>query len=236
MLAMEGAEPLGTSPHLIDVFWRFGVRMASLTWNRRNPFADGVGEAEDGGLTRLGADLLRRMARLGMILDLAHASERTFMQALEQQNELAVVVSHAACRAVFDTPRNLSDVQLRALAERDGVLGIMMLPFAIDPCEPRIERVVAPIDHAVDVMGIEHVGIGGDFIAQVAQALGWEAYSDRLNPRGLGFDSVISGLVDQRDYPALLAELEARGYDDDDLRLIASGNFLRVLERSLPTG
>ena len=104
---MEGAEPLGYDPGLIELFWLLGVRMFALTWNRRNPFADGLGEANDGGLSDLGVELVDRLARLGMILDLAHASQRTFFGVLERAPDAPVIVSHACCRAVYERSAEL---------------------------------------------------------------------------------------------------------------------------------
>src|SRR5438552_7188471 len=91
LLSLEGAEPLGSDPALIDAFWRLGVRMVGLTWNRRNAFAEGA--AERGGLSALGVELVERIAKLGAIVDLAHASERTFADVLEQPGKPALVVS-----------------------------------------------------------------------------------------------------------------------------------------------
>ena len=158
LLALEGVEPLGYDPWLADIFWELGVRMVSLTWNRRNPFADGLGEVGDGGLSGLGCELVQRLAGLGAILDLSHASERTFADVLETAPEATVVVSHANCRAVVDTPRNLSDEQIRALAARDGVVGVLAHPFVL--AEPTIERLVDHVDHVATLVGVEHVGVG----------------------------------------------------------------------------
>jgi len=234
MLSMEGVEALGYDPGLIDVFWDLGVRMVSLTWNRRNPFADGAAEPGAGGLSRLGRQLVDRMVELGMILDLAHASEQTFLDVLERADGGAFVVSHAACRAICDTPRNLSDTQLRALADRGGVIGMMLLPLVIDPRRPVLARAVDHIDHAVEVMGIEHVGLGGDFIVQVFHALGMRPAADSLLPEGMPLDATIEGLSGPQDYPVLIGALRERGYGDVDLAAVAGGNFMALLRRSLP--
>ena len=84
MLSIEGMEPLGYDPGLIDVFCSLGVRMASLTWNRRNPFADGTAESPAGGLSRIGRELVDRMAGLPIAFDLSHANEGTFFEVLER--------------------------------------------------------------------------------------------------------------------------------------------------------
>jgi membrane dipeptidase len=234
LLALEGAEPLGYDPELVDIFWQLGVRMFSLTWNRRNPFADGRAEPPGGGLSRLGQELIDRLAAHGAILDLAHASERTFFEVLERTDDAAIVVSHAACSVVLDTPRNLSDEQLEALAERGGVLGIMLHPLVIDPASPTIARALDHFDHAVEVMGIEHVGIGADFIGQVARATMLPTPPDALLPEGVPMDAAITDLAGPDEYPKLLEALEGRGYAGADLDAILGENFVRLFRRALP--
>jgi membrane dipeptidase len=234
MLSMEGVEALGYEPAMIDLFWELGVRMVSLTWNRRNPFADGAAEPGEGGLSALGRRLVERMVRLGVLLDLVHASERTFFDVLERADDGAVLVSHGACRAVLETPRNLSDDQLRAIADRGGVLGVILLPFFIDAKRLEIDRAVDHIDHAVEVMGIEHVGLGGDFIVQVQRALGLRPAADSLLPEGLSYDASIEGLSGPDGYPALVEALRRRGYGEDDLAAITAGNFMRLFAERLP--
>jgi membrane dipeptidase len=234
LLSMEGAEPLGYDPALIDLFWLLGVRMLALTWNRRNPFADGLGEATDGGLSALGRELVDRAAGLGMALDLAHASPKTFVQVLERAPDAPVLVSHACCRAVYDTPRNLSDDQLRALRDHDGVLAVMAIPLTVDQRAPSLERVVDHIDHAVDVMGIEHVGIGADFMAQIVASGAEPAFqATSLMPDGMSCGAAVPGLSGPADYPALVRVMEARGYSGDALESILSRNLLRVIARTL---
>jgi membrane dipeptidase len=234
VLSLEGCEPLGSNPELFDVFWELGVRMVSLTWNRRNAFADGAGEPAHGGLSSLGRELVARLVELGAILDLAHASERTFADVLEAAPDSPVLVSHACCRAIVETPRNVSDDQLRALAAQGGVLCLMALPLVVDPERPTIERLVDHVEHAVDVMGIEHVGLGGDFIRQVALALGFEGSSAALLPPGMTMADPVEGLAGPEDYPALVDALRQRGFDGEDLDAILSGNLVALLRRGLP--
>src|SRR5207248_7728085 len=111
MLALEGAEPMGEDSEMVEIFCALGVRMVGLTWNRRNVFADGLGEDVDGGLSRAGRGLVNELIRHNVMIDLAHASDRTFFDILDCAPEAVVVVSHACCRAVWDSPRNLSDEQ-----------------------------------------------------------------------------------------------------------------------------
>jgi membrane dipeptidase len=239
MLALEGAEPLGYDAEMADIFWDLGVRMFSLTWNRRNPFADGLAEPSGAGLSARGCALVDRLVTHGAILDLAHASERTFFGILERSGDSEVVVSHAGCRAVFDTPRNLSDEQLEALASRGGVLGLMALPLTVDPRNPSIERLIDHVDHAVEMMGIDHVGLGGDFLHQITRSgavrlLPDGTAADALMPPGMLLGASLENLQGPEDYPALVAALKGRGYTGDRLAAVLSDNFLRLFRRALP--
>src|SRR5687768_12460768 len=182
VLALEGVEPFGYEVATADLFWELGLRMAGLTWNRRNPFADGA--ADEGGLSGLGCRLLDRFAELGVILDLAHASPLLFDECLEVY-EGRVCVTHAGCRAVNETPRNLSDDQLRALAARDGVFGLMLHPLTIDPVEPTISRAIDHLDHAAAVVGPERLCLGGDWTKRLHELMPTPAPPDGLMPPGL---------------------------------------------------
>jgi membrane dipeptidase len=234
MLSMEGAEPLGYDPEMADIFWELGVRMFSLTHNRRNAFADGAAEPAHGGLSNLGKQLVDRLAAFGAMIDLVHTSERTFYDILERSGEAPILVSHAACRGIIDTPRNLSDDQLQALAKRGGVLGLMLLPLVIDPDRPTVARAIDHLDHAVEVMGIDHVGLGGDFIRQVFRAVIAHAQPDSLLPPGMAMDAAIDNITGPENYPAFVAALRERGYTGKRLNAVLGGNFRRIFRKALP--
>jgi membrane dipeptidase len=237
MLSMEGVEALHGDPKAFDELWDAGVRMVSLTWNYENPFAGGL-DAPEQGLTDAGRELVGSFAERGVVLDLAHASEPTFFEALEAAPGAQVVVSHAGCRGVHDHVRNLSDDQLRALADRGGVLGMMALTLTVGRNGASLERYLDHLDHAVETMGIEHVALGSDFIDQVIEAE--LAAGKPLNPATQealdlgGGRLAIQELVGPADYPALLDALRSRGYEGERLDAIAHGNLLRVLRAALP--
>jgi membrane dipeptidase len=231
VLSLEGCEPLGSDPEAIDVFWELGVRMVGLTWNRRNAFADGCAEPAGGGLSTLGRALVDRLVGLGAAIDLAHASERTFADVLERSGDAPVLVSHAGCRAVHDIPRNVSDDQLRSLAERGGVLGVMLIPLAVGQ-PATIERVVDHVVHAASVMGDDGVALGGDFTRQLHRATGGGRPDPLLPPGEL--DQAVGGLAGPADYGALVEVLRRRGWDGERLAGLLRGNLLRVLRRALP--
>ena len=144
--------------------------MLSPTWNEQNAFAAGCDH--EGGLTALGEQLIDRLPALGIVIDLAHASPRTFADVLDRAPGGAAFVSHASCRAVYNHRRNLSDAQLKAIAEHGGVVCLMPHPLVVDPGEATIDRFIDHIDHAASVVGVDRVGLGGDFLKQIARATG----------------------------------------------------------------
>jgi membrane dipeptidase len=228
VLSMEGVEPLEGDPGAFDEWHQRGVRMVGLTWNRPNEFAGGI-DTPDQGLSDKGRALVRRLGDLGVVLDLAHASEQTWRDVVDEGVPFSV--SHACCRSVHDVPRNLADWQLDALAERGGVLGAMGLAFVVDPDVATLSRWVDHVDHAVAVMGIEHVGLGADFIDQVVPI------TDLLDPDTipeLKAAQALEGFRAPDDYPELVAALRERGYDGDSLQAILSDNWIRALRETLP--
>jgi membrane dipeptidase len=238
MLSIEGAEALGSSPELVDAFWALGVRMVGLTWSRRNAFADGSGEPSAGGLSRLGEELVDRLAELGGVVDLAHASERTFEDVLARTDErAALLVSHTCCRALRDIPRNTSDDQLRAIAERDGLVGIMALASAVDPEKHDLERYLDHVDHAISVAGAEHVCLGADFMAQLTRSGAVTLTARERKQFGPGLlepGTPVIGLAGPEDYPELAEGLRGRGHGEDTVTAVLHGNLLRFLHRALP--
>jgi membrane dipeptidase len=216
VLSMEGVEPLGGDPDAFEEWYEHGVRSASLTWNHANEFAGGIDTPTE-GLTDRGRALVRQLAELGVALDLAHASAQTWRDALEE--DISFSVTHANCRAVCDHPRNLADWQLEALAERGGVLGMLGLAFVVDPDAPTLSRWLDHFDHAVALMGIEHVGLGADSVNELTLV------TSRL---------ALEGFAGPEDFPSLVTALQERGYDSEEREAITSGNWLRILQEALP--
>jgi membrane dipeptidase len=234
MLSLEGVEAFGVETWPADVFHELGVRLAGLTWNTRNAFSDGAAE-DGGGLSRLGRELVDRFVELGVILDLAHASTGAFAQVLEQAEGHPVLCSHGGCRAVHDTPRNLEDAQLRMLADADGLFGLMLHPIAIGPERATIDGVIAHLEHAVEVIGIDQVCLGGDFTRRLWEVIPTPAMpNDGLTPAGLQPGSGITDLTGPEHYPALLAALDDRGWSAADIGALGHANLVRFLRDALP--
>lgn len=236
LLSMEGVEALGDDPSAFAHFWDAGVRMVGLTHNAPNAFAGGL-DTPDQGLTDRGRALVDGLAPRGVVIDLAHASERTFYEILEHAPTATVIVSHACCRAVHDVPRNLADEQLTALAERDGFVGMMALALTVGG-DASIERLLDHLDHAVHVMGDDHVGLGTDVIDQVTESE--LSFGNELLPIVVDAREAGGGRLGLRDFTgpehfaALVAALRARGYEGERLEGILSGNLRRILSRALP--
>ncbi len=217
ILSLEGAEPLDGVPETLGVFYRLGVRWLGLTWNYRNAVADGVAdERSGGGLTPFGVDVVHMCGELGIVVDVSHLAPAGVEDVLKVARG-PVVASHSNARALCDHRRNLTDDQARAIAATGGVIGVTFVPnfLTADPDQATLDHVLDHIEHFVNVVGVEHVGIGSDF-----DGLG----EDTPPPRGL---------EDAGQYQNLRVGLERRGFGPDDISAIMGGNWSRVLEAVL---
>jgi membrane dipeptidase len=232
VLAFEGLEPVGHQLEVLDTFFRLGVRVASLTWNRRTMFADGIGErATGGGLTSLGVEAVAEMERLGMVVDVSHLADAGFDHLLRVATR-PFIASHSSCRGVYGHPRNLDDARLRALADRGGFVGINAFGGFLAERDATIADLVEHVSHAVAVVGADHVGLGMDFVADL--------FSDvRPVLGGALFDiadvPLATGIVRPADLAALGPLLVSR-LGEGDARKVASGTEIESLSRLLPPG
>jgi membrane dipeptidase len=131
------------------------------TYNNRNLLGDGCMEKADGGLSKKGYDFIAEMNRLNLLLDLSHAGARTIAEGIAA-SKAPMAISHTGCRALADLPRNTRDSELKALADRGGVVGIYFMPFLRESGQPHAEDLIRHIEHAVNVCGEDHVGLGTD--------------------------------------------------------------------------
>lgn len=162
IFSFEAASMLGDNVERIDLFRKFDVLVMQLTYNHRTPFGYGCLAGETGGVTELGRKAIARMNALGVALDLSHANTQTTADGIALSSK-PPVFTHTGCRAVFDHPRNKSDREMKALADKGGVMGIYMLPFLTPPDrQPTLADYMRHMVHALDVCGEDHVGIGTD--------------------------------------------------------------------------
>jgi microsomal dipeptidase-like Zn-dependent dipeptidase len=166
------------------------------------------GNAEGLGVSPFGQQVIQEMNRVGMMVDLSHAGERSFYDALEM-SRTPIVCSHSSSRALCDHPRNLTDDQLRALARRGGVAQVTLYSgFLRREGEATILDAMAHLRHMVDVMGVDHVGLGTDFDG----------------------DGGITGCANASELIQFTRRLLGMQFTEDDIRLLWGGNFLRVME------
>lgn len=230
VLAFEGMEPVAHDVDLIDSFWRLGVRMASLTWNRRTMLADGLGEAATGaGLTTLGRAAIERMEALGMIVDVSHLSDPGFDHVAEVATK-PFVASHSSCRAVYGHPRNLTDDMLRTIAGAGGFACLNAYGGFVGDDGPSVDDYVDHVAHAVEIVGADHVGLGLDFVADIFVQMDPIVGGVLLEPDQLG---TIDGLERPADLAALGAVLVER-LGEERARAVASGTLVARLRQLLP--
>jgi len=145
----------------LDVFEGLGVRIVQPTYNRANVMGDGCLESRDAGLTRLGHELIEALAKRRLLLDLSHAGARTIDEAIAASTG-PLAITHTGCRALSDLPRNVRDESLKALADKGGVAGIYFMCFLRTAGQPHSEDLIRHLEHAVNVCGEDHVGLGTD--------------------------------------------------------------------------
>lgn len=233
VLALEGMEQVGKDLALIETFYRLGVRMMSFTHFGRTALADGSAEDDAGSrLTRAGAEAVHEMERLGIVVDVSHLGIGGTDHVLEIATK-PVIASHSGARALCDHHRNLRDEVIEAIAATGGVVGINAFPWFVDRKTPTLDRYVEHIEHVRDVAGIDHVGIGPDFIREYCAEF-YSNYQDH-EEEGLPMWAEIEGLAYARDLPNLTACMVERGLPTDDIRKVLGENFLRVF-RAVLTG
>jgi membrane dipeptidase len=232
ILAFEGAEPLGQDLAALRLFYQVGLRMLSFTWMRRTAFGDGTWENETrGGLSRLGREAVREMNRLGIIVDVSHASDQTTWDILETSVK-PVIASHSNARAVRDHLRNVTDEMIRAIAASGGVVGVVAVSRFVTDGTPTLAKWVDHIEHIAGVAGIDHVGIGADFAHHLYE-IGASQEIVAWRPEGAVSHVPFMEMLNPDDLPGLTAELRRRGFCEADLAKIYHENFLRVMREVL---
>lgn len=209
MLGIENGLALNHDISNVRYFARRGVVYITLCHNGDNDICDSArGCNTHGGVSRFGEQVIKEMNRCGIMVDLSHAGEKSFYDALSISSK-PIVCSHSNCKALCDVPRNLTDDQLRALAKHGGVTHITLYHGFLrnDSQEATVMDAIAHLEHAIDIMGIEHVGLGTDFDG----------------------DGGIRGLADSSELINFTLHLLRRRYSERDIARIWGGNWLRVM-------
>ena len=244
ILSFQGGAYLRGDIRMLEEYYHLGLRQLMLCYNEKNALGDGCTEPGDGGLTLLGVKCINEMTRLGIVTDIAHTGYRTTMEAMEIMQALGkpCIVSHGNAKAVYDTPRNLTDEQALRCAEVGGIVGVNGYPgFISVKKKPSVDDFLDHIDHYVKLLGIDHVSLGMDYYQfqhvifpnivnkkvydYLIEAGTWtkEAYPEPpyYYPQGIQVPDLLPNLV-----PAM----QKRGYSDSNIRQVLGENYIRVLK------
>ena len=210
MLGIENGIALDGKLENLQHFVDRGIVYMTLCHNGDNDICDSASKSQHThhGVSAFGEQVIKEMNRLGVLVDMSHAGEESFYQALEISS-MPIVCSHSSARALCDHPRNLTDDQMRALAQKGGVAQTTIYHgFLKKDGEATINDVIAHLEHAIDVMGIDHVGLGTDFDG----------------------DGGVRGLANSSELINFTRRLLARRFSEHDIQKIWGGNFMRVME------
>ena len=210
MLGIENGLAIDGKIENLQHFAQRGIVYMTLCHNGDNDICDSArGSNTHNGVSDFGRQVIAEMNRLGIMVDLSHAAEKSFYDALELSTT-PIVCSHSSCRALCDHPRNLTDDQMRALSAKGGVMQVTLYNgFLVTEGQATIDDAIRHLKHAISVMGIDHVGLGTDFDG----------------------DGGICGLANSSELILFTRRLMAEGFSQQDIQKIWGGNFLRVMER-----
>ena len=223
---IEGLAAIGEDISKIDEYYDFGCRHAILTWNEANALGAGANSGESYGLTETGKKAARKVQDKGMILDMSHLNEAGFWDCMKLATK-PIIASHSNCRALCDVPRNLTDDQLRAIRDVDGVVGLNSFKDFIDPRGPEqtVENLARHADHMINVMGIDHVGCGFDFFEFINdEAMG--TMTEDSSPAA-------HGMKDASEIPNLFSCFEKMGMTKEEMDKIDRVNFQNLVKRTI---
>jgi membrane dipeptidase len=212
MLSIEGAGIIEGKVRILSVFHRLGVRMVGLVHSLRNELADGVADERTGGrLSELGVEAVEELDHLGILIDVSHLSDPGFWDLIDIAKG-PLMASHSNARAVCEHPRNMTDDMISAMADRGGVMGMNFAPGFVHQTHATVQGVVDHIDHIMNLVGPDHVGLGSDFD---------------------GIPYTPEGLENVTKMPNITAELVRREYSEEDVKKVLGENHLRLFKEVL---
>jgi membrane dipeptidase len=239
IFGFQNAASVGDRLERVRTFAHLGVRIIQLTYNDRNQIGDGSAVPDNNGLTPFGYEVVAALNENKVLMDLSHSGERTCLEAARAA-QAPFTISHTGCRALSDIPRNKTDRELRLVAEKGGVVGIYFMPFLREDGQATATDVVQHIEHAINVCGEDHLGIGTDGDATAIDDM--EKYraairgevrqrqSAGVSASGEANDVVplIPDLMGPAQFQRLADLLHARGHSDMRIEKLLGRNFLRL--------
>jgi len=243
LFGFQNATMIEKSIDNINILYEAGTRWIQLTYNERNLLGDGCTERTNAGLSDFGIEAVERMNELGIMVDVSHCGRQTTNDGIKF-SKTGVSINHSMCEALYPNhPRAKTDEQIKAMADKGGVIGIICLGYMIGPDpggETTLETYVDHIDHAVKMGGIDHVGVAADFAIQGLEATGatrenW--YIPRLTrfkpSYQVRWPPWIPELEKPDRYKSVARLLKKRGYSNTDIEKILGQNWLRYFRETL---
>ena len=243
MFGFQNATMIEKSIDNLDELYAEGTRWIQLTYNERNLLGDGCTERTNAGLSDFGIEAVQRMNELGIIVDLSHCGRQTTLDGIEF-SKVGVSMNHTMCEALYkEHPRAKTDQQIRAMAEKGGIMGIICLGYMIGPDpggQTTLETYIDHIDHAVNVAGIDHVGLAADFAIEGLEANGATRENwfiprlSRFKPSyQVRWPPWIPELDRAERYQDVAIAMEKRGYKHEEIAKILGKNWLRYFNENL---
>ena len=240
MLGFQNTDMIDRDLSRLDMFHRLGIRITQLTYNDRNYVGDGCLEPANGGLSQFGREVVARMNALGIAVDLSHCGVQTTADGIAASTK-PPLITHSGCREVYRHPRSKEDRELKAMAEKGGVLGVYFMPFiGPGPGAPTVEMLMRQIDHAIKICGVDHVGIGSDLsttpIEETAEYLREaKSFVDNRARRGIAApDETRPLFIPELNHPrrleGVVRGMRQRKYSTEVIEKVIGGNFHRVLK------
>lgn len=235
---LQNALPIEGDIRLAKVFYDLGIRIIQLAYSTANLIADGCMEPRNGGLTVFGRALVGELNRLGILIDLSHVGERATLDIIAASAAPAAV-THSCAKALIDHPRNKSDEVIRTLVARGGVMGIAVYPdFLCDYAHgelPTLEHYLNHIDYVANLVGIDHVGLGTDFMEGLAPNYSvtptWGGSKTQADATPRAVWPLPLAVSDASRLSDVTEGLLARGYSEDAIRNVLGGNWLGLLRQ-----
>jgi membrane dipeptidase len=229
VLHAQGLGAIGADAGLLESYAALGLRVAQLTYNYRNQLADGCLEPADGGLSEAGRAAVRRLNALRVVPDISHTGAASSLDIITL-SEQPVIASHSNARAVCDSPRNLTDDLIRAVAATGGVIGLCAFPAFVSPDRPDVHDLARHAVHIADLVGPGHVGMGLDYSDEDDDDYEAYGYDERYYPRPPW--TWPAGIETHAEVPSLRSALLAAGFTPAEADGILGENFLRVFAHS----
>ncbi len=241
IFGFQNSEMFAGDASRVRLFSDLGVRVVQLTYNLKGTAGDGALVPDNNGLTEFGHDLVAALNDQRLLVDVSHAGEQTTLDAIAA-SKTPIAITHTGCAALAPHPRNRGDAELRAMAEKGGVMGVYFMPYLTPGRQQMAADIVAHIEHAVNVCGEDHVGLGtdgGTTGVDNMPAFLEEHRRDIENRARLGVGApneqadiitIPPDLMGPSQFEKLADMLRARGHSSSRIEKIMGGNFLRLFE------